>query len=463
MPLNCRFEELDPATREYLLGVRRANGRGAPGVYVALSDSKPVWAIIIGMVIIGVTLAFAFKSNKDAWAVAMLQTAGVLLGGWLVMFTIRRWMSTGGVKYPGRFLYFDPLNVYEVSGEAVRVTPLATVQGVEAAGSKTAPRVIFDFQGERRLSVPVPTIRDASRIEDYYSALEVLEKQRDGPWASVGPAEHGAAAVYAADEEELPRDMGDVDLDFEEVPAEPTRASRAGFGFLGLLMIPVAGLVLFAAFASMNGTIREKVAFDAAKEGGAPGLRGFLLDERNKHYRTEATQLLSLQYEAPIARLSQIGNVKVPGLRRGMIQLVESLRTSESPAVSIRVVEVGAEEGSATRIQRLKQDVADSLARSVGPELIAFADAPADKPAHLEIKYERMSSDFQQILLKATVTIRTDLSDKIAAEGTVGPIGPFDKAATGGDVNPLRNEILLELAGAFVPAPPPPPPDSGDF
>ncbi|MGL6095151.1 MAG: hypothetical protein ACRC7O_05025, partial [Fimbriiglobus sp.] len=70
----CRFEELDADTREYLRAVRRADGRGAPGVYASTPEVAPTIAVIVGPIIILVTLIFASNSVKDAWSVAMLQT-----------------------------------------------------------------------------------------------------------------------------------------------------------------------------------------------------------------------------------------------------------------------------------------------------------------------------------------------------------------------------------------------------
>lgn len=441
MPLDCRFEELDPATRDHLLAVRRAGGRGAPGVFVPVPDPTPVWALVAGVFVAVIALAVASESRKGPAATAALQAAGVLAGGWLVLYAFRRWLNSGNAVHPGRFLYFDPLHVYQVRGETVRVTPLA---GVAEITARSGPAVAFRFDRGNTVGVPVPTTKQAERVETYYAAMEKLERERAEPWAAVSAAELGAGAVYAERWGNLPQGTGDIKLDFDEVPVEPKRATRAGWGLTGLALVPAAAAGLFAAFYAVNQADRDEAAFGEARAHGAPGLRAYLADDRNAEHRDEAKQLLAAAYDEPVRKLLAAPPGKAPDLRRGLVELVESLRTADVPAVSIRVT-------GSTAGEVLRREVADSLARTVGPDRIAFASAPDGVPAMLEIACAIAPGGNEE---SATVTLRLSPTADPSAAATVGPVAAAD------DHGPLRQAILIELAGGFVPAPPA---DAGDF
>src|SRR5262245_46419425 len=113
---------LDSATRDYLAEVAREKGRGAPGVFVpGRTNAWPVISLLAGGIVLLVGLIFAFSSPKAPWATALLVTAVILLGGWMVLYPFRRAMG-GGL---GTFQYFDPNHAYESNGREVTVTNLA--------------------------------------------------------------------------------------------------------------------------------------------------------------------------------------------------------------------------------------------------------------------------------------------------------------------------------------------------
>src|SRR5438105_8765227 len=156
--LKCLFEELDDETRAYLQEVRARRGSRTPGVFVGGGNGWPVLAFLAGPVIALFAVAQGFLSTKDDWAVALLQTAGVMLGGWLVVYAFRRWFAPAR-KFAGFFTYFDPTHVYQVSGESVTVTDVSDFSGVDArhtysGGNYGGSNVTFDLGG-RRLGGPV--------------------------------------------------------------------------------------------------------------------------------------------------------------------------------------------------------------------------------------------------------------------------------------------------------------------
>src|SRR5262245_24212014 len=97
------FEELDEGTREYLTAVRDAQGSGAPGVFAPASSSLAGCGCIAGPLIIIATLAFTLTTwidvvYDDPARVALLQTAGILVGGWLLFAAIRAALGKGSRK-----------------------------------------------------------------------------------------------------------------------------------------------------------------------------------------------------------------------------------------------------------------------------------------------------------------------------------------------------------------------------
>jgi hypothetical protein len=452
MALNCKFEELDDETRGYLRQVRSRKGRGAPGVYVPAFDARPLVAFLVGP-LVGLVLFFlALRSSKDAWAVAMLQTAGLLVGGWCVLYALRRWFA-GGNSYGGTFAYFDPLHAYQVRGETVTVTRLRQLRAVEADG----PRVWFDMSGTEA-SVPVGSVQKARLVEDYYAAMDQLERQEDGPWRTAPAAELGAAALMTAEDGKPPRTAEHLDLDLERVPEDPGRDKRAGLGLLGLFLIPAAAVGLFLVLSMVNRPLGDDFAFEQAKADGAPGLRGYLLDDRNTRNRDEARRLLAQQYDAPINKLNAAPPPKNPELRQGMVKLLEMLRTSETPAVAIAVSEENANAAdiaSAGRAIEMRRELADGLARGIGPTLIAFAEPPAGQPAHVTIRYRLTPDMTGNTSATVEVEVRTDLEKPPVAKGSFDAIPAKGGIPTATAVSVLKSAICTELVGSYVPAPPP--------
>ena len=459
MTLTCQYEELDDKTRAYLQDVAARRGRGAPGVYVHRGNPRPIWAVIVGPFVGLMLLLVSFGSTKDPWAVAMLQTAAVLVGGWSVWYAVRRWAAGRSKKYGGYFAYFDPLHAYEVNGETVRVTDLAGVRGVEAlpAGGGT---VAFDLGYDRHVAVRLKNLRAAKDVEDYYAAMDDLETREGSKWAEADLAELGAAARYTSEEDQFPRNVNDLDLDIDRVPEEPERARQAGSGVLGLAAIVFAAAGVYGLFFLANSAVADDMAFDRAKDGGAPGLRGYLLDDRHQAHRDEAKQLLANCYDGPVARLrSQAAPGERPELREGMAKLVDSLRTTEAPVVSIGVTEDGGAAGAAERATKLREGAADGLARGVGPDLIAFAAPAEGVQAHIAVKYRYVKLTRPPGQPPGGPTDAAEVEIEIRLDPTAEPVatGKWNVVvAAPGDafsVDQIKVGVCQVLVGSYVPAP----------
>src|SRR4051812_40433698 len=133
MSTTFALEELDDPTREYLIDVRDREGRGSPGVFAATKNPWPALGCFFGPVVIAVTLMATLLSDiilDDPGGVALLQTAGLLLGGWMFVAAFRVWGRKGSKKVAGHWVYGDPLYIYQAKGEQVTITP--TVDVIEA-------------------------------------------------------------------------------------------------------------------------------------------------------------------------------------------------------------------------------------------------------------------------------------------------------------------------------------------
>jgi hypothetical protein len=223
-------------------------------------------------------------------------------------------------------------------------------------------------------------------------------------------------------------------------------------------------------------------------------LQMYLLDEKNTRHRQQVKDKLGSIYGTAIGQVkAQPGGD--PKLRDGMVKVLESLKETIRPAVSLSVSEANAKPGAEKRVEKLKDEVVgkvvglpndaapthfdahngimgkmaklmpsvplppgverfDPPRTPVGIQLIEFASKPEDAAhAHFEITYEFVPDDVVPAAfhLKAKVEIRTDLDGNPVAtytEESKEAFTPdkFDKALEG-----LRDHLLAGLVGAEKP------------
>ncbi len=378
----CRFKQLDADTQEYLSGVHKSYGKRCPGIYVEGNPSP--WgkvAIGVGPILILVGIIWAFNSNKDAYAAAMLLAGLCLLGGWLTWFGLRELMAGSNSRFHGNFVYFDPTHVYRVAGDEVTVIEVANFQKVAAKPTG----LLFAFDREK-FFVPVARAARAELVERYYHAILDLEENDDPKWQKLTTADLGGVAKHMAVEGGLPISKDSANLKVDFVPEEP-RNEGGGGPPLRLLVAFGSAAIVFLFGTLVFKPMRDGGNFAAAKEGGAPGLRGYLMDERNTANREEAKRLLAAMYDPPIARVKAIPADPQTPARDAFAALLESLRDAPQPVVSIQVIEQGELDGRDARQTRLRTELADAMGLYVGSTLIGFVKNPDDKKAHVEITY----------------------------------------------------------------------------
>lgn len=427
-----QYEQLDPDTKAYLRAVRDGQGRGAPGVYFAFRSHRATWAIILGPFLLLLLLGMGYTSTKAGWAVAMLQTAGVLLGGWLIAFAIRRWTANPD-KFAGHFAYFDPEHAFYGMGEEIQVADLGRAPDVDPRGEN-----LIRFNTDRgAFTVPAPNRLQAQYVADFYEAVKWVRSRDSGPWVGLSAAEAGAVARFLVEEDREPNSLADTGLAIPDIPDRVSTVRGPSFGLVRYLVLLGVGAGAFAFFASSNPSVLDDMAYERATEAvaeekaknanpaekainrgftGAYAVRDYLLNDKHIRHRKEAEELLSGLYAGPIDQLGRSGNAD-PALRVEVIRLLEILRTVQTPAVSFRV-SVGGAELTGDRGKQVQSLFADGFGAAIGKDLVLGTVAGEGKKANVEVSYQRdqNTANFRWVV---EVRARYDQKEPARAEGTV--------------------------------------------
>lgn len=495
MPTTFALEELDDATRDYLIEVRDKEGRGSPGVFAPVKSSLPAVGCVLGPVIIIVTLCATFFSGiilDDPGGVALLQTAGLLLGGWMFVAAFRVWMRKGSRKVAGNWVYADPLFLYQAKGEQVGVTDVTDV--IEAQYTHNYNNGSYQNSVVRLLmpgnTVAAVTLNHEQRAESmvvYYNYLAWARGPEGGDRANLPPATLGGLAKYVAKNDNEPLDaegnvdLGRVELEIDEVPEEPRREGRAVPNVLPYIVMLIAGVACWFVMKQVNTPYRDDEIYShVSREPVEPRfLRAYLIDPRNTRHREQVYSRLEGFYTGPVDRTRKEGGDAT--LRDGMAQLLDSLKRADQAVVSIRVRETrspkGQEAGAADRAKKVQtgfvakvMEVLGQWAPAVtapagmvfketpppvGHQLIDFVEAPEEaKDAHVGIDYEFVP-DGTKYTLRWTCTIRVKVDDDPVASKTVTETRSYTADQADAAANDLKDAIARALlsGGAAVPGP----------
>jgi len=388
------YSQLDPETKAYLRDVRAMKGYGTPGMFFGIGYSRPLWAFLFGIFILGFFLWIASTSNKAPWAVAMLQTAAILLGGWLILYAFRRWLANTD-NFAGWFFYFDPAHAYIGEGESIRIAALTPNTEITA----TAATVVQFMTEHDGFTVTLPTRTAAGLVADYYAAVDWVMGRQEGPWAGIPLVEVGGVAKYLVEQDAEPPSIQDAGLKLDSIPENVSTARKPKSGMLGYLAVIGIGVVLFGLFSAVNPRLQDDRNFAAAKEKadnpidadhtGAQGYRDYLLNPRNTKHREDAVAALAALYEKPINKVKI--SATDPRLRDGMVALLESLRGPDSPAVSIELTDKSnIVQPNGPMATGLRSMISDGIAKACGKDMIVFVEKPRDVPnmfALMDVKY----------------------------------------------------------------------------
>ena len=386
MTTKYHFRELDDATQKYLLAARDSRGNGMPGLFVPQSSYLPLIGLLLGIGLVFGVLLITLPPLDDPFKVALLQTAGIMLGGWMVVAAVRVWAARSGRSYLGHFVYADASWLWEAKGAFVRVTDLDGLRGASASdnfnqGKYQSTTVSLGLPG-RTHSV---TVNNKEQGEQLAGFCQALAAGRHRGTARLSPVALGA---WARDRVREGAD-GAGGEEVSELP-QPRRANKAPSGLLACLIILTLGVACVFVMKAVNVGARDDAVFELVKDRRPPELRAYLVDPRNTKHRAEVERRLSAFYE-PVLRRAR-GQAQDPELGRGFGALLSSLQTAVQPIVSIRVKEQAGDghravTPSPARARLVEERLANALTQFVGEDLVAFAQAPEGVPAMLEVVF----------------------------------------------------------------------------
>jgi hypothetical protein len=443
---------VDADTTSYLRAVQRNGGRGAAGLY--LSGKKPNAGIyaLLGIIILPLFLWIGYTTNKPAWANALIQTAGAMLGGWFILAALRLTLFSG--KNLGNFFYFDPNRVYIGTGDQLKFGDLGDELDVNSVGNGG-----LNFDSEAgRFRVDVPGANLADVVVEYYEALSRFSEDEENRWGNLTAAERGAMAKYLMRHGNMPSDTSDVELTSGEVPDELRPISNFSLGWLRYLVILGVGVAVYCFFWFTNIPLQEGGAFAKAKDGTPAVMRDYLLNPNhtNEANRQEITKLLAAKYDTPMEKIRNNTGTE-PKLRDAFLQLVDTLRGPETPAVSLDVTTTDANTDQSWGT-RLRERLADGLGNTVGKEHIVFVAKPTDKPALMSVSY---SSDSGIVRYHVEFRKSPDDAEPYYAQDCVCP--PAPPGSNDFTTEIIYRDLMIRMIGE-APAPAPPlPPEEGDW
>jgi hypothetical protein len=443
---------VDADTAAYLRGVQRNGGRGAAGLY--LSGKKPNAAVyaILGIIILPVFLWMGYTTNKPAWANALIQTAGVMLGGWFIFAALRLTVLSG--KNLGNFFYFDPNRVYIGTGDQLKYADVGDGVDVNSVGNGG-----LNFESEAgRFHVVVPGAGLANVVVEYYEALDHFSSDEEHNWGHLSAAERGAMAKYLMRHGNIPEDISDVELTNREVPDELRPISNFSLGWLRYFVILGLGAAAYCFFWFTNSPLQEGGAFAKAKDGTPAVMRDYLLNPNhtNDANRQEITKLLAAKYDAPIQKIR--GNTGTePKLRDAFLELVDTLRGPETPAVSLDVATT-AEGVDTSWANKLRERLADGLGNTVGKEFIVFVAKPTDKPALMTLVY---TTDAGIVRYRIDFRKAPDDEKPYYSQECVCP--PQQPGASEMTNELIFRDLMIRMIGEAPPPAPPLPAEEGDW
>jgi hypothetical protein len=381
-----QFEELDGETQQYLLYARDQKGKGVPGVYAEKSNLLPVIGVIAGFAVMVTTLFLTFPPTNHPVREAMLQTAGFLLGGWMVVAALRVWAGSKSGSYAGHFVYADSENLYEADGGTVEVTDLYELRDAKAVANfnegKYQNTDITLKLGKRRKTVQVSDEERARRMTVFLNTVSYMrdggEDGNDDELRKLSPEAMGAVAKQVARTGEFPRRLSDAEeADMVRV-AQPKREGRPSAGILALLATVVVGLVMFFCFRLINAPLRDHAIFNqirALPSREQPvALRLYLTNPDFKRHRDEAQKMLEGHYDKAVTTNV---NGNDPQMKQAFAELILALKTKPQAVASLVAVEEaaqpGQEGGSGKRENDVQFKLADKWGSTVGDELVVFA------------------------------------------------------------------------------------------
>lgn len=389
MTRRYEVEELDDDTLDYLRKAARHEGRGMPGVFFDAREARlwaawlPIAAAVCGPIVLLLTFLIGWGATGDPPGTAMFLTAGILLGGWLLVAALRDLIARQRESWLGHFTYVDPLYIWNATGTGVQVTPIDLLVGAaylhhsNESGYYKNTTVEITL-ADRELSLTFNAEHKAERLVQFF---EALCDDRTGD-----PAERGYSALASVDYDE-----DEEEDDRRRVKSIPRPEKvRASMGWLPLVLLPASGVAIFCLSLMLARSSRDDAIFELVKDKPAADLRYYLIDKRNGRHREQAQAKLRALMEPVAQRVSGQGD-KVLGA--GLAELVRAVAGDARPLITLRFPKQEKKPDavagylSAAVIETMNRDlvkeITDRLSQHLGQQTADFAEV-TEPPAMIE-------------------------------------------------------------------------------
>ncbi|MBI3408339.1 MAG: hypothetical protein HY040_08280 [Planctomycetes bacterium] len=409
------FEELDDVTQSYLRKARDSKGLHMTGVFALQGSYLPWFGLFGGLAVIILAFWFTLPPLGEPVKAAMLQAAGLLLGGWMIVAAVRVWSSRRSL---GNFVFADGVRLWEGRGEALRVTDLAGLEWVDAKdnyneGKYTGTAFTLNLEGRQRSF----SISNGDKATQMYEYLQALSKEPGfgsdaaEDFQDIAPGEQVHAGAASK-----------VTVAIAEHSPSPERVRQARSGIIAYAVIVLAAVVGVILLTPLNTSWRDDAIFDLVKTQRPPYLRdAYLIDPRNTRHREEVEALLARFYAPVIKDVQDHGGDK--DLSGKFVAVLEKIKTAPRPTVSIRVRDESKNQHELTRTARadkLEKRFVDAMSAFVSDDMIEFVKAPDEARPIFEIEFafEPTKDDARKSQLTWTVRIRQSVDEEQALAKT---------------------------------------------
>jgi hypothetical protein len=450
-------EELDDDAIDYLRKAARREGSGMPGVFFDAKESRqwgpwlPAWAAVCGPIVLLLTFLLGWGSTGDPPGTAMFLTAGLLLGGWLILAAVRALIARGRTNYLGHFTYVDPLYIWKATGTGVWVTPIDLLVGANYLHHSNENgyyknTTVEIALADRELTLTFNGEHKAERLVQFF---EALCDDRTGD-----PAERGYSALESIDYDE-DEEEEDGRRRVKSIP-RPEKV-RSSLGWLPLVLLPATGVAIFFFSLMLATASRDDAVFELVKNKQAPDLRYYLIDKRNSRHREEAQAKLRALMEPVAQRAAGQGD---KALGAGLADVVRAVAGDGHPLITLRFPkqekkpDTAAGYLSAAVIETLNRDVVkeitDRLSQHLGQQTADYAEV-TEPPAMIElvpkvIPPEKGAPGHQVVQLEWMVTLQASPEAK---KHTLTISSQMAQNA-GDDYAPAVRGLYRQLPAAFT-------------
>ena len=388
---------------------------------------------------------------------ALLETAGLLLGGWLVLAAVRVKIDRARKKNLGSFIYADSLHLWECSNSKVVVTPLNDIdesscyEKHDKQGNYQESNIVLRADYFSR-KLTLRSEKQARRLNRFFNRLIWLREQSDPDTAdddntmpdlrNLSPEIMGALARYLTFYKEIPTriDANELELRESSIP-EPQKTGQARSGILAYLCVLLVPIGAVLALKPLNVILRDEVIWSNVQDiqfmdERAPWLRAYLLDQRNSRHRQEAQAMLKQIYERTITRITTSSfntnidpNAMIPPqgqfnappqfpmnvkfehtdkeLVNGLAVVLRSIAAQESSPIIGVSCHCDDDKNDHGLDQMILDKYSLAILQGVGPELIRMAQA--DSLGLIDLKYHLTQTKLGKWTLTYTVSFRNDL------------------------------------------------------